>query len=651
MHGVPSRTVPALAVALAIAVSVGYGQSTQDWPVYGGDSGGARFSSLARITRDNVAKLVVVWRYHTGEPQMDLPRQPSLQVTPIVVDNVMYISTPLGKVMALEPATGREIWRYDARVNPKGGYGDFASRGVATWVDSTLKPGAPCRRRIYVATIDARLISLDAESGYPCVTFGVEGTIGLRDGLRIPPAFPSAYQVTSPPVVVNDLVITGSSIADNARPAPASGEVRAFHARTGARQWTWHPIPQDPMDPAFGTWRGGSAARTGAANAWSIITADAARDLIFVPTSSPAPDYYGALRLGDNRYANSLVALRASTGHVVWHFQTVHHDLWDYDNAAPPALVTVTREGQSIPAVVQATKTGMLFVLNRETGAPIFPVEERQVPPSTIPGEQASPTQPFTTATPPLSPHRFTVEQAFGITPEGQAACKQMMAGLRNEGIFTPPSLEGTLAIPSHIGGAHWGGVAADAQSAIVVVPVNRVAAVVQLIPAKGFDIAAARQESSRLGQGYEYTMMEGTPYIMRRRLLLGPGQVPCTPPPFGALVAISLRTGGKLWEVPLGTPPQPPGAPEPPTNLGMPNLGGPIITAGRLVFIAATLDRTFRAFDLDTGNEIWTAPLPAGGRATPMTYEAGGRQFVVVAAGGGNEFGYGDAIMAFALP
>jgi quinoprotein glucose dehydrogenase len=445
--------------------------------------------------------------------------------------------------------------------------------------------------------------------------------------------------------------MTGSAIADNSRPAPASGEVRAFDAKTGALRWTWHPIPQDPKDPAFAAWRDGSASRTGAANAWSAMVADPQRDLIFVPTSSAAPDYYGALRLGDNRYANSIVALRASTGRLVWHFQTVHHDLWDYDNASPPALVTVTRDGKSVPAVAQATKTGMLFMLHRETGVPIFPVEERKVPPSTIPGEQASPTQPFTTLTPPLSPHNFSEDQIFAINPEFQAACKQMIAGLRNEGIFTPPSLEGTLAIPSNIGGAHWGGVAADNQSGIVVVPVNRIAAVVQLIPAKGFDLAAARQESSRLGQGYEYTVMEGTPYVMRRRLLLGPGQVPCTPPPFGALVAISLRTGTKLWDVPLGAPPLPPGAPVPPVILGMPNLGGPIVTAGKLVFIAATLDRTFRAFDIDTGKELWKTPLPAGGRATPMTYEAGGRQFVVIAAGGGNEFGYGDAITAYALP
>jgi quinoprotein glucose dehydrogenase len=646
-----TRVTTSIWIITLAVVCVAQAPRQLDWPLYGGTPGGTRFSPLARITRDNVSKLVVAWRYHTGEPTIDLPRQPSLQVTPIVVDNVMYISTPLGKVMALDPATGRELWRFDARVNPKGGYGDFASRGVATWVDTTLKPGAPCRRRIYVATMDARLISLDSISGYPCVVFGVEGTIGLRDGLRIRPAFPAAYEVTSPPVVVNDLVITGSAIADNSRPAPASGEVRAFDARTGALRWTWDPIPQNANDPAFATWRNGSAARTGAANVWSVMAADPARDLVFLPTSSAAPDYYGALRLGDNRYANSIVALRASTGSVVWHFQTVHHDLWDYDNASPPALVNVVRDGKTLPAVVQATKTGQLFVLHRETGQPIFPVEERKVPASTVPGEEASPIQPFTTTTPPLSPHRFTADQAFGITPEGQAACKQMISGLRNEGIFTPPSLEGTLVMPSNIGGAHWGGVAADQESGIVVVPVNRIAAVVQLIPAKGFDLTAARQESSRLGQGYEYTLMEETPYVMRRRLLLGPGQVPCTPPPFGALVAVSLRTGQRLWEVPLGTPPLPPGAPAPPANLGMPNLGGPIITGGRLVFIAATLDRMLRAFDIDNGKELWSAPLPAGGRATPMTYESGGRQFVVIAAGGGNEFGTGDAILAYSLP
>jgi quinoprotein glucose dehydrogenase len=322
-----------------------------------------------------------------------------------------------------------------------------------------------------------------------------------------------------------------------------------------------------------------------------VIVADPERDLVFLPTSAPSPDYYGGTRLGENRYANSVVALRASTGEVVWHFQTVHHDLWDYDNAAPPALVMIRREGREIPAVLQATKTGMLFVLHRETGEPLFPVEERPVPRSTVPGEEAWPTQPFTAAIPPLSPHRLTAEEAWGPTPADREACRAMLAPLRNEGIFTPPSLEGTLAIPSNVGGAHWGGVAVDTARQLAVIPVNRFASMVQLIPAEEYDPAAARQESQRLG--YEYTRMRGTPYVMRRRLLLGPSGLPCSPPPFGALVAVDLRTGAKRWEVPLGmmAPAGTDAATTALRTLGSPNLGGPIVTAGGLVFIAATLD------------------------------------------------------------
>ena len=283
------RMTSALALAICGAAVGAQTPAGRDWPVYGGDVGGTRFSPLSRITRNNVATLVVAWRYHTGEPPLELNRQPALEVTPIVVDNVMYVSTPLGKVMALDPTSGREIWRYDARVDPKGGYGDFASRGVSTWLDPTAKPGAACRRRIFVATMDARLIALDAASGTVCADFGTEGIIGLRTGLRVLPAFPAAYQVTSPPTIVGDLVVVGSAIADNSRPAPASGEVRAFDVRSGALKWTFDPVPQDPNDPAFATWRNGSAAKTGAANVWSVMTADPTRDLIFLPTSSAAP--------------------------------------------------------------------------------------------------------------------------------------------------------------------------------------------------------------------------------------------------------------------------------------------------------------------------------------------------------------------------
>jgi quinoprotein glucose dehydrogenase len=390
--------------------------------------------------------------------------------------------------------------------------------------------------------------------------------------------------MTSPPVAANGLVVVGSSIGDNSRPNPASGEVRAYDTRTGALRWSWDPIPQDPSDPAYGEWRGELAQRTGAANAWSALSADPARDLVFVPTSSPAPDYYGALRLGDNRYGNSIVALRLSTGKRVWSFQTVHHDLWDYDNAAPPALVTLKRDSAEVPAVLQATKTGMLFVLNRETGVPIFPVEERRVPASDIPGEQAAVTQPFTVTTPPLSPHQLAASDAWGITDSDRLACRATFESLRNEGIFTPPSTRGTLVLPANVGGAHWGGVAVDPVRQVAVVPVNRVAAIVQLIPRADFDRERSRAEDGRLGHDAEYNMMIGTPYVMRRRVLLSPSGLPCSPPPWGTLVAVDLGTGRIRWETPLGSMTRPfPAemADHFKSEWGSPNLGGPIATAG----------------------------------------------------------------------
>jgi quinoprotein glucose dehydrogenase len=624
----------------------------REWPAYGGDALGSRYSPLAQITRDNVRRLRVAWTFHTGETPVSAPtrRPTAFEATPIVVDGALYLVTPLGRVFALDPATGRERWRFDARVDPASGFGDFTSRGVSTWLDPAAAPGARCRRRILVATVDARLIALDAREGTPCADFGENGTVDLRRGLRNAPASREEYEVTSPPAIIGDLLIVGSGIADNARTQAASGEVRAYHARTGKLRWTWDPVPQDPADPAWTTWQGADAHRTGAANAWSMIAADPDRDLVVVPTSSASPDYFGGERRGANLYANSVVALRASTGERLWHFQVVHHDLWDYDVPAPPALVTVARDGQQLPAVLQVTKTGQLYVLHRDSGVPIFPVEERPVPGNAVPGEEASATQPFSSL-PALSPLRFTANDAWGVTPLDRRSCRNTMRPLRNDGIFTPPSLEGTLVVPSNIGGAHWGGLAYDREREIVVVPVNRIASVVQLIPRDRFDRAIAEP-------GWEYAPMRGTPYVIRRRILLSALGLPCTPPPFGALVAISLATGQKLWEVPLGTT----------RDLfaskiwlplafrwGTPNFGGPIATAGGLVFIAAAMDDYLRAFDIDTGRELWKGRLPAGGQATPTTYRVAGdpRQFVVISAGGHGRLGTtrGDAVVAFALP
>ena len=584
---------------------------TGDWRAYGFDAQGSRFSPLSEINRDNVSRLTVAWTYHTGEALPTASRKRSLETTPIVVNGVMYLATPLGKVIALDPTTGREKWKFDAGVDPNTRFGDFASRGVSHWRD-----------RILYATVDARLFALDTATGRPIVSFGDSGVVDLRRGLRNAPFEFAEYEVTSPPAIVNDFVIVGSAIADNNRTDAASGEVRAFDVRTGALKWSWDPVPRSASDPAHATWEGPNAHRTGAANAWSVIAADPARDLVVVPTGSASPDYFGGERLGRNDYANSIVALRASTGQVVWHFQTVHHDLWDYDNASPPLLAMV--RGQ--PAVIQTTKTSMMFVLHRETGRPIFDVQERPVPASAIPGERAWPTQPFSSL-PPLGPHRWD-----GASPN--AACQELVRGLRNEGIFTPPSREGTLVVPSNVGGAHWGGMTFDPAREIAVVAVNRLAAMVQLIPSEGANLDSLRATRSRLG--FEDTRMRGTPYIMRRRVLFVPPGDACVPWAPGALVAISLRDGTKAWETDLP-----------------PNLGGPIATAGGIVFMAATIDAKFRAFDTATGRELWSAELPGAGKATPMTYRGrDGRQYVTIAAGGdGETWKASDAIVTFALP
>jgi quinoprotein glucose dehydrogenase len=658
---------PVLGIVLAAIVGqIAFGYSTAsnqvdlsgggvaDWPRYGRDQEGTRYSPLDQINRGNVAYLRKAWEYHTGDFSDGSDGRPetTFQATPILVDGVLYLATVYGRVIALNPETGAKIWTYDPGVDATVKRGEFANRGVTYWRAADAVPGRACQRRIFVATVDARLIALDAAGGTPCPDFGQAGQVDLSRGVDLGTyrANTREYGVTSPPVVIGDLVVVGSAIGDNRAVTLERGIVRAVDARTGALRWLWDPIPRQPTDPASQTWAHGSAPRTGAANVWAQLSVDAARDLVFVPTSSPSPDYYGGQRPGSNAYADSVVALRGSSGKLVWHYQIVHHNIWDYDLPAQPSLITVRKNGTDIPAVAQATKMGFLFLLHRETGEPIFPVEERPVPQSDVPGEQSWPTQPFPTRPPPLAPTTLSADDAWGLSPWDRGQCRKLIERYRNDGIFTPSSLAGTIQYPGVTGGTNWGSVAFAPRRGWVVLNMSRLPSVTGLIPRATLE--ARRPE---VPDDASISKMEGTPYsLFRVPALLSPLGLPCTKPPWGTLLAVDTATGQVKWEVPLGTVRDL--APLPlPIRWGTPNLGGPIVTGGGLVFIAAAMDNYLRAFDLETGKELWKGRLPAGGQATPMSYrlEEDGRQFVLIAAGGHGRLGtdIGDSVVAFALP
>ena len=640
-----------LFVALA-AYDLASAEENDGWTHYGGSQLGLQYSSLSELRPDNVDQLEEAWRFRTGELGHGHREPFAFQANPILVEGRLYFPTGSAIVFALDPASGKEIWRFDAEINRSLHHSEIANRGVTSWIDETIADGARCRHRIFVGTLDARLISLDGESGKPCNDFGEAGQIRLdRDvGTEIEEWI--NYTVTSPPAIVGDTVVVGSAIGDNRSVQTELGIVRGIDARTGRERWRWDPIPRNADDPAYASWNSDEAAINGSANAWAPFAADVKLGLVYVPTGSASPDFYGGEREGDNLYANSLVALDAATGSVVWYQQLIHHDVWDYDLASQPTLVDLEHEGAVVPAVLQGTKTGFIFSFDRRNGDPIFAVEERPVPQGGVDGEHLSPTQPFPVAPPPLArTDAVEEEDAWGLLYFDKRSCGKKIAGMRSEGIFTPPSTEWTIVFPGYAGGINWGGLAFDPERQLAVAFSMNLAMEVALIPRE--DLRPVYDSGEFEDQ--EFARQTGTPYGMRRTALLSPLDIPCIAPPWGTLSVVDMTNGSIRWQKPLGTIQDVAPAVVPNFEYGVPGIGGAIVTKSGLIFIGAAVDDYLRAFDIESGQILWEGRLPAGGQATPMTYflETTGKQYVVIAAGGHARIGStpGDYVIAYALP
>jgi quinoprotein glucose dehydrogenase len=635
-----NKAYPALLATLLFAVTAV--AADQDWLYYGGDQGGRHFSSIDEINTDNVDDLEVAWVSRSGDMETygEELAMTATQSTPILLpleagESLVYC-TPFNRVIALDPATGQQRWSFDPQI-VRGGNRAFRCRGVSYVEETRVAVGDACRYRIFSATQDRTLIALDALDGNPCKDFGDNGKIKLD-----PKAQYKHGKVASSaaPVIANGIVVVGSTVEDFAYSKSPRGTVKALSSLDGSLLWEF--------DPLLGHENSGSA------NVWSQMSIDEQNQLVYLPTSAPSPDYYGKARPGNNLYANSIVALDLNTGEIRWHFQHVHHDLWDFDSPAQPILFDWKKDGKTIPAVVLLTKQSLVFVFNRLTGEPLWEINERPAPPSLIPGEVTSSTQPWPVAPPPLINAFLTPDQAWGIASIGAADCADQIAKLNNLGLFTPLSEKLTLMYPGSLGGANWGGGAMIGDSGKLLVNLNNLAFTGKLIRTEDMaDTSSSKQDHPGSGQRMQVTM-HGTPYTVDIGALESSLKVPCNPPPWGKLVAVDLLKGTIDWQVALGSAHElgPVNTPFQ-INWGTPNLGGGIATAGGLFFIGATMDRQFRAFSTATGEQLWRFELPVDATATPMTYSYRGRQYVVISAGGHYIFrrGYGDYMYAFALP
>lgn len=619
------KNVRFLAALLLLAFVGSAAMADEDWIAVGGDRGCMRYSSLAQISQANVSQLELAWEYKTGDLQNGNAK--IMECTPLVVDGLMYFTSGLLDVIALDAATGEERWRFSPfEASPKkhGLASGGVNRGVAYWKDQEANDVA----RIFHGTSDGQLFCLDAKTGQLDPGFAKGGVKDLREDLEVDISRRS-YGPTSAPAIYQDLVIMGFSCGEGPGPS-APGDIRAFNVRTGQQVWRFHTVPR-PGEFGNETWEGDSWKDRGAANAWGGYSVDTERGMVFAGLGSAAFDFYGGDRHGKNLFANCTIALDAKTGVRIWHFQTLHHDLWDHDIPIYPNLVTVTHDGKKVDAVAQVTKTGYVFLFDRETGKPLFDVVETPVPASTVPGEQAWPTQPIPVKPPAFSQISMTEKNVTDIGEANRAGVLEKLGQLDSGPAFTPPSLKGAVVVPGFHGGATWSGASFDPTSGILYVNSNNQPNIVTLVPQPE-------------GSDYRYRITGYNKFLDHEGY-------PAIQPPWGQLNAIDLNEGKILWQVPLGEYPELTARGVPIT--GTENFGGTITTAGGLVFIGGTRDAKFRAFDAKNGKVLWSYQLPAGGYATPSTYSVGGRQYVVIPASGGGKLRTkpGDSIMAFALP